>query len=193
MTPNRLTGLAGLSLIAALSAAAPAFAQSQTSGQDEIVVTGGSVIAAESVDAVQLREAIAYASPLPAGAPTEDYPLVAWCEALVVGHVALGETLTEPDELDRDIMRLGRIEADSFRQALIAAEGRQTPAVREAARAASTASGARWLPLMGADAIVRDQAFGLFQGLPGRCEHAARRLKANITTPPPSLRDVGLE
>lgn len=189
MTLNRLTGLASLSLIAALTAAAPALAQNR----DEIIVTGGSVIAAESVDAEQLREAIAYATPLPPGAPTADYPLVAWCEALVLGHVALGETLTEPDELDRDIMRLGRIEAASFREGLTRAEARQTPASREAAASAAREGGARWTPLMSADPVVRDQAFGLFFGLPGRCEHAARRLRDNITTTPPTLHDVGLE
>lgn len=193
MTPNRLPGLTSLVLVAAFATAAPALAQSQDQSQDEFIVTGGSVVAAESVDAVQMREAIAYATPLPPGAPTQDFALVAWCEALVLGHVALGETLTEPDDLDRDIMRLGRIEADSFRQALAASETRQTPAVRETARAAAAAGGARWVPLMGADPIVRDQAFGLFFGLPGRCEHAARRLKADITTTPATLKDVGLE
>jgi len=40
---------------------------------------------------------------------------------------------------------------------------------------------------------VRSQAFGLFFGLPGRCEHAARRIRLNITTPPATPGDVGLE
>jgi hypothetical protein len=40
---------------------------------------------------------------------------------------------------------------------------------------------------------VRSQAFGLFFGLPGRCEHAARRLRDNITTPPATPAEVGLE
>ena len=44
----------------------------------------------EAADALRLREAVAYANPMPRGAPTQDYPLVAWCEALVNGHVALG-------------------------------------------------------------------------------------------------------
>jgi hypothetical protein len=30
-------------------------------------------------------------------------------------------------------------------------------------------------------------------GLPGRCEHAARRIRNNITTPPVSLDDAGLD
>ena len=35
--------------------------------------------------------------------------------------------------------------------------------------------------------------FGLFFGLPGRCEHAARRIRENITTPPVTPEEAGLE
>lgn len=193
---------ASLALFTALTVSAPAFAQSQSEvvvtgvmpqPQDEVIVTGGSVIAGETVDAQRVREAIAYANPMPAGAPEGDYPLVAWCEALVRGHVALGETLAEPDDLDRDIMRLGLIEADSFRAALTRSEGRQTPELKDAARVAAEQGASRFTALMTADDLARDQAFGLFFGLPGRCEHAARRLTDNITTPPATPAEVGLE
>ncbi|MFN3353747.1 MAG: hypothetical protein ACK4Z5_09080, partial [Brevundimonas sp.] len=43
------------------------------------------------------------------------------------------------------------------------------------------------------DEAVRSQTFGLFFGLPGRCEHAARRVRENITTPPATLEDAGLD
>ena len=43
------------------------------------------------------------------------------------------------------------------------------------------------------DEASRSQVFGLFFGLPGRCEHAARRLRDNITTPPATPEEVGLE
>lgn len=169
--------------------ASPALAQSQ----DEVIVTGGSVVAAETADALRVREAIAYANPIPPGAPTTDYPLVAWCEALVSGHVALGRTLDDPDALDRDIIRLGQDEADRFRAALTAGRGRQSAATIQTADAAAASAAARWTPLMTADDLVRDQAFGLFFGLPGRCEHAARRVAENITTPPATPAEVGLE
>ena len=149
--------------------------------------------AGETADAERFREAVAYANPLPRGAPEGDYPLVAWCEALVNGHVALGETLTDADPLDRDIIRLGKLEAVDFRAALDAAEPRQTAASRAAARAAAAEATAKWAPLAGQDETVRSQAFGLFFGLPGRCEHAARRIRENITTPPATPADVGLE
>mgnify|MGYP000958513761 CR=1 FL=1 len=147
----------------------------------------------EAVETERFRDAVAYANPMPRGAPEADYPLVAWCEALVNGHVALGETLTTADDLDRDIIRLGKLEAADFRAALNAAEPRQTAASRAAAAAAAAEAAAKWTPLVGTEESVRSQAFGLFFGLPGRCEHAARRIRNNITTPPVTPEDVGLE
>ena len=189
-------------MIASLALAAALLVQTApVAGQDGPVVTAprdGPIATAapasgETADAQRLREAVAYANPLPRGAPEADYPLVAWCEALVNGHVALGETLAGADDLDRDIMRLGRLEAADFRAALNAAEPRQSAASRAAARAAAAEAGAKWTPLVGQDEAVRSQAFGLFFGLPGRCEHAARRLRDNITTPPATPAEVGLE
>jgi len=149
--------------------------------------------AGEAVDSQRFREAVAYANPMPRGAPESDYPLVAWCEALVNGHVALGETLSNRDPLDLDIIRLGKLEAADFRAALDAAAPRQTAAGRAAAAAAAAGATAKWTPLASQEEAGRSQAFGLFFGLPGRCEHAARRIRENITTPPATPRDVGLE
>lgn len=158
--------------------------------QDGPIATAAS---GESAEALRLREAVAYANPLPRGAPEEDFPLVAWCEALVNGHVALGETLADADPLDRDIIRLGRLEAADFRSALDAAAPRQSARSRASAEAAAAEATAKWAPLKDQDEAVRSQAFGLFFGLPGRCEHAARRLRGNITTPPATPAEVGLE
>jgi len=160
--------------------------------QDGPVVTAGPA-SGETADALRIREAVAYANPLPRGAPEQDYPLVAWCEALVNGHVAIGETLTDADPLDRDIVRLGKLEAADFRAALDAAAPRQSAASRAAAEAAAAEAAAKWAPLKDQEETVRSQAFGLFFGLPGRCEHAARRLRDNITTPPATPEEVGLE
>ena len=176
-----------LSLVAALSLAA----QTAPAPQDMGVISTAPRV--EATENERFREAVAYANPMPRGAPEADYPLVAWCEALVNGHVALGETLTNADDLDRDIIRLGRLEAADFRAALDAAAPRQTPASRTAAAAAAAEATARWTPLIDQDETVRGQAFGLFFGLPGRCEHAARRIRENITAPPATPADVGLE
>ncbi|WP_372706409.1 hypothetical protein [Brevundimonas sp.] len=178
-------------MIASL-AAALAFLVQTPAPQDGVVVTAAPT-SGETVDAQRFREAVAYANPMPRGAPEVDYPLVVWCEALVNGHVALGETLTDADPLDLDIIRLGKLEAADFRGALDAAEPRQTPASRAAARAAAAEATAKWARLAGQDEAVRSQAFGLFFGLPGRCEHAARRIRENITAPPATPADVGLE
>lgn len=169
-------------------ATAPRAAQSQDGPVVTAAPAGG-----ETREALRIREAVAYANPMPRGAPEGDYPLVAWCEALVSGHVALGETLNTQDPLDLDIMRLGRLEAADFRSALAVAEPRQTPATRAAARAAAAEATGKWTPLEGQSQEVRSQAFGLFFGLPGRCEHAARRIRENITTPPVTPEEAGLE
>ena len=180
-------------MIASLALAAALIVQTApAAGQDGPVVTAGPA-SGETADALRIREAVAYANPLPRGAPSQDYPLVAWCEALVNGHVALGETLTNADPLDADIIRLGRLEAADFRAALDAAAPRQSARGRAAAEAAAAEAAAKWAPLKDQDEAVRSQAFGLFFGLPGRCEHAARRLRDNITTPPATPEDVGLE
>ncbi|MFC5343357.1 hypothetical protein ACETK8_07245 [Brevundimonas staleyi] len=180
--------LAASLLVLAMAVHAPAFAQQD----DGPVVTAND--AGESADALRAREAIAYETPLPRGAPTEDYPLVAWCAALVEGHIALGRTLTSADDLDREIVRLGGLEAADFRDALRAGQSRQTPATLAAARTAEAEAAGKWTPLMAqTDESARSQAFGLFFGLPGRCEHAARRVRQNITTPPATLQQAGLD
>ncbi len=178
------------SLAAALLLSHASLPAEAPQSQDGPIVTAG---AAETGESQRLREAVAYANPLPRGAPEADYPLVAWCEALVNGHVALGETLTSRDPLDLEIIRLGRLEASDFRAALQAGQARQSAATRAAAQAAAAEATAKWTPLMSQDEAARSQAFGLFFGLPGRCEHAARRIRENITTPPATPRDVGLE
>ncbi len=181
------TAAAGLAATIALTAF-PAVAQDQ----DGPISTANRTT--EAADAQRLREAVAYANPLPRGAPTQDYPLVAWCDALVTGHADLGETLTDRTPEDVELVRLGRLEAHDFRSALAAAGPRQSAASKTAAQQAAAAAKAQWAPLLAnEDEEVRSQAFGLFFGLPGRCEHAARRIRENITTPPATPADVGLE
>ena len=170
--------------------ALPTTAQAQD--PDEVVVTGVNVV--ERRDEERVREAIAYANPMPRGAPTgSDYAFVAWCDALVSGHVALGESLNSTDDLDLELIRLGKLEAADFRSALLTGRPRQSPTALAEADAATTAVRAEWANYDDKPLEVRNEAFGLFLGLPGRCEHAARRVRANITTPPVTPEEVGLE
>lgn len=187
----RMTMLKTAALLAAAVVITSLSAQDPARAQDGPVVTGNRPT--ETADALKTREAIAYARPLPRGAPSADYPLVAWCDALVTGHADLGETLTSRAPEDVELVRLGRLEAQDFRSALAAAAPRQSAASKAEAEQAVAAVKAQWAPLMAnPDTEARSQSFGLFFGLPGRCEHAARRLRDNITTPPATLESVGI-
>ncbi len=179
-------------MLTLLAFAAALATQTPAVPQEGPIVTAGTD-ATETSAELRLREALAYSNPMPRGAPDRDYPLVAWCDALVSGHVALGETLTDRHPEDLDIIRLGKLEASDFRGALAAGAARQSPATKAAAEAAAAAASARWNPLLTQPSeAARSEAFGLFFGLPGRCEHAARRIRDNVTTPPATLADVGL-
>ena len=86
------------------------------------------------------------------------------------------------------------VEAADFRAGLTAARDRQSPETLAAAEAAVAERTALWdAAVAREDEADRSQVFGLFFGLPGRCEHAARRLRDNITTPPATPEEVGLE
>lgn len=161
--------------------------------QEAVIRTGGTDAVFTSQSNERMWEAVAYANPLPPGAPTADYPLVAWCEAMVSGHVTLGESLNTDDALDLELIELGRTEARKFSRALEVAGPRQSPQTLREAEAAAASVRTRWARVMEQDSAARSETFGLFFGLPGRCEHAARRLRENITTPPATLADVGLE
>ena len=178
------SGVAALTIVATATVVA-----AQT--QDGPIVTGNS--SGETADALKTREAIAYARPLPRGAPSADYPLVAWCDALVTGHADLGDTLPTKAPEDVELVRLGRLEAQDFRSALAVAAPRQSAASKAEAEQAVAGVKAQWATLMSnPDTEARSQSFGLFFGLPGRCEHAARRIRNNVTTPPATLESVGI-
>ncbi|CAN5130920.1 hypothetical protein BH10PSE2_BH10PSE2_11680 [soil metagenome] len=185
--------LAALMSACAVIALSPLSAMAQSAGNQDEGPVSTRASDAETPQQIRLREALAYSNPLPRGAPDQDYPLVAWCDALVSGHVKLGETLTDRNPEDLEIIRLGRLEAADFRGALAVAGPRQSAATRSAADRAATEATARWVPVLAqTDEAARSQSFGLFFGLPGRCEHAARRIRANITTPQATLQEVGL-
>jgi hypothetical protein len=145
----------------------------------------------ESADSVRQREAMAYAYPIPAGVPADDFGFLGYCDGLISGHVQLGETLG--DGADAELMRLGRLERQDFQGARAVGAARATPAQVAVAQGAYDRAMTRWQPYLNNSSMDdRQTAFDLFFGLPGRCEHAARRVRANITTPPATLEEVGL-
>lgn len=158
--------------------------------QDGPMITGRTA-PTESVNSLREREAVAYAYPLPPGVPADDFGFLAYCDGLITGHIQLGETLGEG--ADTELLRLGRLERQDFESARIVGAARLPAAQVAAANAAYERAMVRWQPyLNNPDTDQRQEAFDLFFGLPGRCEHAARRVRANITTAPLTLEDVGL-
>jgi len=160
------------------------------SAQDGPIITARTA-PVESPESVRRREAMAYAYPIPTGVPADDFGFLAYCDGLISGHVQLGETLG--DGADAELMRLGRLERQDFQTARVAGAARSTAVQVTAADTAYQHAMTRWQPyLSNANADERQAAFDLFFGLPGRCEHAARRVRGNITTAPATLEDVGL-
>lgn len=160
------------------------------SGQDGPIITARQA-PSESVEALRQREAMAYAYPIPPGIPADDFGFLGYCEGLISGHIELGETLGA--RADEELMRLGRLERQDFQTARQVGAARSTAAQVAASDAAFQAAMTRWQPyITNANADTRQEGFDLFFGLPGRCEHAARRVRANITTAPATLEQVGL-
>lgn len=158
--------------------------------QDGPIMTGRAV-PTESTEALRRREAMAYAYPIPPGIPADDFGFLGYCDGLISGHIQLGETLGEG--ADAELMRLGRLERQDFEGARAAGATRATAAQTAAADAAYARAMTRWQSyLNNPDPDSRQEAFDLFFGLPGRCEHAARRVRSNITAAPATLDQVGL-
>ena len=166
--------LSTLLAVALLSAAA----QAQPEGP---VATRQSV--EESLEQLQLREARAYAAPLPDGAPSDDLGFVGWCLGRVAGHLETGRFLNDDD---KELMNLADIERRRFESALNIAAARD-PAGVVVAREAQTNALAYWADVRKKDKVWARFEYATYSGLPGRCEHAARRIADNITTPPQVL------
>ena len=137
----------------------------------------------ETVEQLQLREARAYAAPLPDGAPTDDLGLVGWCLGRVSGHLETGRFLNDED---KELMNLADVERRRFANALSVAAARD-PAGVAAARLAETQAQGYWADVRKKEKVWAQFEYATYSGLPGRCEHAARRVANNITTPPATL------
>lgn len=131
----------------------------------------------------------------PPGAPEDDYAFVGWCHGVLSGHrdlaKKLGAALLKDDkdrELEADLETIGAEYLDTYQQALLTAEMSRPRAATERAMKAREDGYARWAPaLYAADHGGKDQqgkavdAEGSYVAwsLPGRCEHASKRLLAN--------------
>ena len=137
----------------------------------------------ETAEQLAQREARAYAAPLPAEAPADDVAFVGWCLGRVAGHLETGRFLRDDD---KELLALADAERRRFEAALEAA-ARRDPKTVEAARAAQAAGEAQWAEVRKKERVWAKFEYETYAGLPGRCEHAARRVTAGITAPPATL------
>ncbi len=114
--------------------------------------------------------------PVPAGAPSDDFGLVAWCHGALRGHMDLAEQIGEADEEQQTI---GREYLASYDAALRAApQSKTTDGARTAAAARQTGYNS-WAAARTAQNKDTQKFTYLGWQLPGRCEHAAKRLGGN--------------
>lgn len=121
---------------------------------------------------------------VPAGAPADDYGLVAWCQGALTGHMEMRELVKPELEAlspgapdDDEVMRqAGQEYLDLYARALRAAEKASVSPIQNRGKQASSAGYALWSQAKGFDARNRMWAY-LMWDLPGRCEVAARRLE----------------
>lgn len=111
--------------------------------------------------------------PIPAGAPSDDFGFVAWCHGALRGHMELAKQIDESDEEQEAI---GREYLRSYEEALSSApRSRTTEGARAAAEAREVGYGA-WAAARTAQNRETQKFTYLGWQLPGRCEHAAKRL-----------------
>lgn len=113
--------------------------------------------------------------PIPVGAPSDDYGLVAWCHGALRGHMDLAKQI---DEVDEEQEAIGREYLKSYDAALAAApQGKTAEEARVAAKARETGYDS-WAPARTSTNRETQKYTYLGWQLPGRCEHAAKRLSA---------------
>lgn len=111
--------------------------------------------------------------PVPAGAPSDDFGLVAWCHGALRGHMELAKVV---DEQDEELDTIGREYLKTYEQALAAAPQGRTPDGEKVATAAREAGYGSWSAARGSGNKETQRYTYLGWQLPGRCEHAAKRL-----------------
>jgi hypothetical protein len=133
------------------------------------------------------------AAAVPPGAPDDDYGLVAWCEGALSGHMALFP-LVKPEldrmeqtgdkakdaEMDAEQLAAGREYLELYARARQAANRRGDGAPARAEQARRTGEDI-WIPVRKAEPKDRMWSWVMWE-LPARCETAARRLEAGLSS-----------
>jgi hypothetical protein len=114
--------------------------------------------------------------PVPAGAPGDDYGLVAWCHGALRGHMELAEAIKDTLPLDEEQQGLGREYLKRYEDALAAAPAAKASDGLLRANTARTDGYRRWAPALTATDRQTQMFTYLGWQLPGRCDIAAERL-----------------
>ena len=118
-------------------------------------------------------------APVPAGAPNDDYALVAWCQGALRGHLELAEQIKDTLPLDSEQQAMGQQYLDTYEAALAASPQSRTVEGPLRAAQAREAGLVRWNPARSAiDRATQTYTYLGWQ-LPGRCDQAAKRLSTD--------------
>jgi hypothetical protein len=130
---------------------------------------------------------LAFAEPLPPGAPSDDYEFVGWCHGALTGHLDLYNlvkddlnALPDPDPRataagDAEMIEAGRQYLALYARAMEAAEKASPQSISARGLAARTSGQTIWNAAKVAEPKTRMWSW-TFWVLPGRCEYAAERL-----------------
>jgi len=138
--------------------------------QDETVSAGA---AAPPPTADQIAQA--QREYTPEGAPADDYAFTGWCKGVLSGHMALAERVQSVLALDEVQQKIGAAYLKGYDEALEVGARSRSQAERDAAVRAEIAARQNWDPAMKADIQLAADTYLAWQ-LPGRCEHAAKRV-----------------
>jgi len=111
----------------------------------------------------------------PEGAPKDDYQFTAWCRGVLEGHMALADRVQPILPLDEVQQKVGNAYLNGYDEALEAGKDAQSAEALQAAADARAAARANWDRAMKADLQLAADTYLAWQ-LPGRCEHAAKRV-----------------
>ncbi len=111
----------------------------------------------------------------PDGAPRDDYNFTAWCRGVLEGHMALAEHVQSVLPLDEVQQKVGNAYLKGYDEALRIGRRGRSDAEIDAAEAIRFAARANWNTAMQSPLQLGADTYLAWQ-LPGRCEHAAKRV-----------------
>jgi len=127
----------------------------------------------------------------PAGAPTDDFAFVAWCHGVLSGHMEIAERVQSILPMDEVQQKIGKAYIKGYEQALALAPQGGQAGERERAKAARESGFRNWDKARAAELQIAADTYLGWQ-LPGKCEHAAKRIagRDDLFSLAPTLADL---